>query len=276
MKKYIKMLVLGAGIFLGLASVAHAQYYDSNYYYNGSGSLSFSQPNITLTPGQIAGISVYGSSGTFYVSSNSNSNVATVSISANQVNVTAQNPGSSKIRICSTNNGCGDLYITVRNTTNYYYYNNNYNNNNYYPNNNYSYNNNYNYNSGSNYGNYNSYSNYNSSCSNYYYCNTRRVSLSQQSVSLNAGESRSITISGGSNDYYLSANSSIADVNMYGNTISLHANFPGSATYTICSVSSRSCANLGVTVSGYYNNYNNYYSNYSNGYYYNNGYMNQY
>lgn len=107
-----------------------------NYGYGGSG-LALSQTSLNLNQGQSASINIYGSGG-YYISSNSNSNVASATLSANLVNIYAGQTGTTTIVICQNSySGCANLYITISG----YSYNN------YYNNNNYNYNNG-NYNNG--------------------------------------------------------------------------------------------------------------------------------
>jgi len=83
----------------------------------GVGSLSLSQSSLSLTSGQSSSVTVSGTSysGTLYISNNSNSSVATASLSGNQINVYGLTAGSSTISICQSNNAgsCVSLYVTV-------------------------------------------------------------------------------------------------------------------------------------------------------------------
>ena len=75
-------------------------------------SLSFSQNSVTLTTGQSSAINIYGGSG-YYVSSNTNSSVATPSVSGSVVTIYGAANGSTNISICSSASGCGTIFVTV-------------------------------------------------------------------------------------------------------------------------------------------------------------------
>ncbi len=75
-------------------------------------SLSFSQNSVTLTTSQSSTINIYGGSG-YYVSSNTNSSVATPSVSGSVLTVYGAASGSTNISICSSASGCGTIYVTV-------------------------------------------------------------------------------------------------------------------------------------------------------------------
>ena len=84
----------------------------------GSGSLSLSQTSLSLSSGQSSTVSIYnnGSSySSYYVSSNSNSNVASASISGSSLYVSALSSGSTSIVVCqsSYSSSCATLYVTV-------------------------------------------------------------------------------------------------------------------------------------------------------------------
>jgi hypothetical protein len=84
---------------------------------NSVSALTFSQNNIILTSGLTQTVSVSGgSSGSYYILSNSNTGVAVVTISGNVVTVIGgTNIASSVVTVCSTsvNNICGNLNITL-------------------------------------------------------------------------------------------------------------------------------------------------------------------
>jgi hypothetical protein len=82
----------------------------------GGGALSLSQNNLTLSMGQSASITAYNTTGSIYVSSNSNPNVAGASVSNTTLNVYASNTGSTNIVVCQNNaSTCATLYVTVDN-----------------------------------------------------------------------------------------------------------------------------------------------------------------
>jgi plastocyanin len=85
-------------------------------YNCGNGTLSLSQTSLSLSQGQSGSVNVYGN-GSYYVSSNSNSAVASATINGGQVNVYAGSAGSTTISICQNNGSsqCASLYVTVGN-----------------------------------------------------------------------------------------------------------------------------------------------------------------
>ncbi|TSC91748.1 MAG: hypothetical protein CEN90_212 [Parcubacteria group bacterium Licking1014_17] len=82
----------------------------------GSGSLSLSQTNLTLTIGQSSTITAYNSGASIYISGNTNPSVATSSISGSQISVYGSNYGSATITIClsSYSSNCASIYVTVQ------------------------------------------------------------------------------------------------------------------------------------------------------------------
>jgi hypothetical protein len=79
------------------------------------------------------------------------------------------------------------------------------------------------------------------------------VYLSQSTASMYAGQSVSVTISGGSGGYYYvsnNSNSSIATASVNGNTLTVYGNSAGTDVLNVCSSNNNSsCAYLSVTVS---------------------------
>jgi hypothetical protein len=94
----------------------------SNY-----GNLSLSQTALSLTVGQTSTVTAYNSYsyGTLYISSNSNSNVATATVNGNNISIYGNNAGTASIVVCQNNSisYCGTIYVTVIGG---YGYNNNY------------------------------------------------------------------------------------------------------------------------------------------------------
>ena len=83
-----------------------------------NGSLTFSPSSPTLTIGQYTSVSVYGGTGTYTVSSNTNSSVASVSLSGSILTLYGISGGSSSVTVCTSSSGqCGTLYITVTGST---------------------------------------------------------------------------------------------------------------------------------------------------------------
>jgi len=212
-----------AGQFLNSNNNGGCVYYGCGgcAYNCGSGTLSLSQTSLSLNSGQSQTITVYsnGYGGTPYISSNSNSGVATASVSGNSVYVYGQSSGSTNISICqSSSNQCATLYVTV---------------------------------------------NGNGSCGYYgcgvctYNCGSGTLSLSQTSLSLNSGQSSTVTVysSTYSSTPYISSNSNsgVATASVSGNSIYVYGQSAGSTTISVCQNSSSQCASLYVTVGGGYN-----------------------
>jgi hypothetical protein len=85
---------------------------------NNYGNITFSPSSLSLTSGQnstvyISSNNSYGSN--YYISNNSNSNVATASISGNNMNVYGNTSGNTTITVCQNgySSNCGYLYVTV-------------------------------------------------------------------------------------------------------------------------------------------------------------------
>jgi|GEM_PF-1369250 hypothetical protein len=213
------------------ATVAGQEVYannNGNYYTGGCtyygcsvGGLTLSQTSLSLNVGQSASVTasspIYGYSNSVYISSNSNSSVASASVSGNQITVYGQSSGSTTVEVCQSSGSsvCASLYVTV--------------------------------------------SGYNNGCS-YYGCSVGGLTLSQTSLSLNAGQSATVTASypvyNYSNSFYISSNSnsSVASASVSGSQITVYGIASGSTTISVCSNSGSSvCASLYVTVSGYNN-----------------------
>jgi hypothetical protein len=99
----------------------------ANNGYNNYGNLSLSQTSLSLTVGQTSLVTAYNSSysyATLYVSSNSSPNVATATISGNNISIYGNSAGVSNIIVCQNNSVsyCGTVYVTV--TGGYNTYNN--------------------------------------------------------------------------------------------------------------------------------------------------------
>ncbi|MGE5392599.1 MAG: putative Ig domain-containing protein, partial [Candidatus Saccharibacteria bacterium] len=84
-----------------------------------SGGLWVSPSNLNLNLGQSGSVSVYGNSGSYYgsyyISNNSNSSVASASISGNTVYLVGNNYGTANITVCgnSGNYACANFTVTV-------------------------------------------------------------------------------------------------------------------------------------------------------------------
>lgn len=86
---------------------------------NGStyGTLSLSQTSLSLSIGQTSIVSAYNTYGTtanLYVSNNSNSSVASATVTGNNISIYGNAVGSSTITVCQSYNvSCGTIYVTV-------------------------------------------------------------------------------------------------------------------------------------------------------------------
>lgn len=81
---------------------------------SGTGALqpTFSQSSISLIKGQSGTVNITNP-GSFYISNNSNSNVASSSISGNVVTISALNSGNSTITVCQTGGQCSTFSVTI-------------------------------------------------------------------------------------------------------------------------------------------------------------------
>ncbi len=97
---------------IGCATIAVSVNANSS---TGVSSVSFSQSNVSLAVGQLQQVTISGS-GSYYISSNSNSAIVTASLSGTSISLSGISAGSAVISVCSTNAGsttCGTLNITV-------------------------------------------------------------------------------------------------------------------------------------------------------------------
>ncbi len=104
-------------------------------WWGGSSSVTLSQSSVTLQQGQVQSVTIYGGSGSYYISNSPGANIASASIvNNNTVQVTATNPGTVSFSICSTSlsYACTSLLVTV---TSYYGYGSTYYGSNYYDHN---------------------------------------------------------------------------------------------------------------------------------------------
>lgn len=77
-----------------------------------SGQLTFSNNNLSLIAGNSATVTLYGGGG-YYISNSVNQNVASMTLSGNQINVSALTAGSANVTVCQTGGQCGVLYVSV-------------------------------------------------------------------------------------------------------------------------------------------------------------------
>ncbi|HAU07488.1 MAG: Alpha-L-rhamnosidase [Candidatus Yanofskybacteria bacterium GW2011_GWF1_44_227] len=74
--------------------------------------VSLGQNSVSINSGSSATISIYGS-GSYYISSNSNPNIATATISGNIMTVYGVSYGSDNITVCQSGGQCAVLYVSV-------------------------------------------------------------------------------------------------------------------------------------------------------------------
>jgi ferredoxin len=79
------------------------------------GMLYFSQSNPTVAVSQSINLTVSGGSGSYYISSNSAPQVASVTLSGNNMIIYGSTVGATTATVCSSGNTCGSLYVTVGN-----------------------------------------------------------------------------------------------------------------------------------------------------------------
>ncbi len=113
------------GVGLGTANVVVCQYNNNacatvyvNVNGSNSGSVWFSPSSLNMTSGQSTTVYIYSSqnySGSYFLSNNTNSYIAAVSINGNQLTVTGYNQGTLSLNVCQSSNSgtCGTLNITV-------------------------------------------------------------------------------------------------------------------------------------------------------------------
>lgn len=82
-----------------------------------SGVITFSQQYPTLTIGQTTTVAVYGGSGSYYISSNSNPNIVGASVLNSVLTLTGLTSGSSAVSVCSSTGGCATLSATTSYTS---------------------------------------------------------------------------------------------------------------------------------------------------------------
>jgi hypothetical protein len=103
--KIYKKLVISCLVFLAFGGSAQAA--------------NLSQTNVSLSQGQSSTVYASNVSTFLYLSNNSNSNVATVSIGGNTISIYANSTGSTTATICENNaNNCNNIYIVVNSNNN--------------------------------------------------------------------------------------------------------------------------------------------------------------
>lgn len=84
-----------------------------------NGNITFSTTNPSLYIGQSLGVNIYSSngiysSGSYYLSQNSNPNIVTATVTGSVLNLYAQSYGSTSLNVCQSGyNNCGTIYVTV-------------------------------------------------------------------------------------------------------------------------------------------------------------------
>lgn len=178
-----------------------------------NGGLSLSQTNISLNVGQNTYVSAYNSSGSLYVSSNSNSSVVSTNTSGNQVTFYGLANGSSNVQICDNASRCATVYVTVGGGGCY----------------------------GSNCG------------GNVWFNPSNPSLYVGQSLAVSINSAAYSGYYGGSSVYYYissNSNSSVVSASVSGTALNLYANANGSSNITVCSSSLGYCGTLYVTVGG--------------------------
>lgn len=80
---------------------------------SGGSQITFSQTNPYLNVGQGASIYVYGGSGSYYLSSNSNSGIVSTTLNGNLLTLNGLISGTATITVCAQSGGCGFLTVNV-------------------------------------------------------------------------------------------------------------------------------------------------------------------
>lgn len=84
----------------------------------GTGQITLSQPNAYIPIGQTLTMVISGGNGNYYISSNSNSGVASATISGSTLSYTGISGGSAIVTICGTGGGlCTSTTISTNNTS---------------------------------------------------------------------------------------------------------------------------------------------------------------
>ena len=171
-----------------------------SYY---GGGLSLNQTNVYLSVGQTANVTATNNYyGSLYVSSNSNSSIASASASGGMVNIFANGSGSTTLNICASgNNACASVYVYVSGTC------------------------------------------YSGNCGS-------GLSLSQTNVTLNVGQTTTVTAYNFSGNLYVSnsGNAGVVTATVSGNQVSLYGAGQGTATVTVCGSGTTNCGSIFVSV----------------------------
>jgi hypothetical protein len=192
------------------------------YYVTPYSTVSFSQNNITVAPNQTTTVTLYGGSGTYYISQNSS--LISASISGSTLTLSGNQSGTGSLTICSSNSSCGTLSLTVTASSYTYPYST-------YP-----------YTTSS-------YPYTNSSYSYPTYQTYTPISLSQGAINLNAGQQEYLNIYGTGN-YYIYSNSNPYAVTsgVSSNTLWINGVELGTSYVMVCESVGSSCTTLYVNV----------------------------
>jgi uncharacterized cupredoxin-like copper-binding protein len=178
-----------------------------------SGNIYFSPSSVSLAAGQSSTVSVYNNynSGSYYISSNSNSSVASASVSGSSLYVSGLTAGSTNIMVCQSgySSSCATLYVTV---------------------------------TGSVLG---------ASTNIWFSPQSPTMYAGQSlAVSVNSGVYGSTAYSYGSTAYYVSSNSNpgVVTASLNGTVLNLYANTNGTDNISVCSSALGFCNTLYVTV----------------------------
>lgn len=157
--------------------------------------ISFSQSTLSFSTGSTQSVTVSGGNGSYTISSNSNTSVASTNLSGNALAVSGVAAGSATITVCDTTNLCGTLPVTISTSL------------------------------------------------------TSNLVFGQNNLSLTAGGSQIVTISGGNGSYNITnnTNSSAVSVGMSSSGVTVYANATGNASITVCDTSNL-CGTLIVNV----------------------------
>ncbi|HEX4104492.1 MAG TPA: peptidoglycan-binding protein [Candidatus Paceibacterota bacterium] len=77
-----------------------------------SGNVNFGVTNPSLTVGESYSVSLSGS-GSYYISSNPSSGVASASVSGSTLTLYGESIGSDSVAVCASGGGCNTIYVTV-------------------------------------------------------------------------------------------------------------------------------------------------------------------
>ncbi|MCX6797366.1 MAG: Ig domain-containing protein [Candidatus Doudnabacteria bacterium] len=285
-EQYVDIGGISSGVITTYSGGTSCSYYGCNI-----GGLTLNPANLNLNAGQSATVSI--SSGVNlsayppYISSNSNSSVASASVNNYQLTVYGNTAGSTTITVCvSGGSTCGSVYVTVGSGS--IVGGITFSENNFtmaagqskqvtvgqaiYPAPVFYVSSNSNPNAVTAYISGNTISLYaqnsgsativvcrnSGACANLYVTvsgtTNSAITFSDTNLSLNVGQSRAVNIySNISGSFYISnnSNSSVVDATIFGSVLNLYGRTNGSATIAVCQYNNSQCGYLYVNVSGY-------------------------